>query len=102
LRLEPLRGSGCRPTPQGLDCWHDGQAGCFAAGRCAADHFDYDRLVLMDYDVTAGVYRLRTSLAGDPLAAGAAAAAAAAAYRPEARILRRPLSRAQRRLLLLY
>jgi hypothetical protein len=100
LRLWPLRGTGCRPTPRGLDCWHEGQADCFAAQRCAPDHFDYDTLVLLDYDAAAGVYRLRNSLAGDPLAEGAGAAASA--YRPEARILRRPLSSAQRRLLLLY
>jgi hypothetical protein len=100
VRLAPLLGTGCRPTSKGLDCWHEGQADCFAAGRCAPDHFDYDRMVLMDYDAPTGVYRLRTSLAGDPLAEGAAAAAAA--YRPEARIIRRPLSTAQRRLLLLY
>ena len=100
LRLWPLRGTGCRPAPNGLDCWHEGQAGCFAAGRCAPDHFDYDRLILMDYDVPGGVYRLRTSLAGDPLAAGAEAAASA--YRPAERILRRPLSTAQRRLLLVH
>jgi hypothetical protein len=98
LRLWPLRGTGCRPTPKGLDCWHEGEADCVAAGLCATDHFDYDRLILMDYDVPGGVYRLRTSLAGDPLAAGAEAAASA--YRPEERILRRPLSTAQRRLLL--
>jgi len=99
LRLGPYLLSGCRPGPKGLDCWHPGKAGCFAARTCAPDHFDYDRTVLMDYDAPAGVYRLRTSLAGDPLAEGAAAAAAA--YRPEERILRRPLSIAQRRLLLL-
>jgi len=98
LRLWALRGTGCQPTPQGLDCWHEGQADCFAARTCAPDHFAYDRLILMDYDVGAGVYRLRTSLAGDPLAKGAEAAASA--YRPEALILRRPLSIAQRRLLL--
>ncbi len=101
LRLGPRLGTGCRPGPQGLDCWHFGKADCFAARTCAPDHYDYDRTVLMDYDAPAGVYRLRASLAGDPLAAGAAAAAAAAAYRPEARIVRRPLSTAQRRLLLL-
>jgi len=100
LRLSPARGTGCRPTPGGLDCWHEGQAGCFAAGSCAPDRFAYDRLILMDYDAAAGVYRLRTSLAGDPFAAGAEAAASA--YRPEERILRRPLSTAQRRLLLYH
>ena len=99
LRLGPDLGTGCRPGPQGLDCWHRGKADCFAAHTCAPDHFDYGRTVLMDYDAPAGVYRLRASLAGDPLAEGAAAAAAA--YRPEERILRRPLSTAQRRLLLL-
>jgi hypothetical protein len=98
LRLSPLRGTGCQPTPKGLDCWHEGQADCFAAHTCAPDHFDYDRLVLMDFVDGAGVYRLRISLAGDPLAAGAETAAAA--YRPERRILPGALSTAQRRLLL--
>jgi hypothetical protein len=100
LRLSVHRGTGCRPTPRGLECWHEGEAACVAAGRCAPDAFAYDRLVLLDFDAAAGVYRLRPSLAGDPLAEGAAAAAAA--YRPEAQILRRPLSTAQRRLLLLH
>ncbi len=100
LRLAAQRGTGCRPTPQGLECWHEGQAACVATGRCAPDPFAYDRLVLLDFDAAAGVYRLRPSLAGDPLAEGAAAAAAA--YRPEAQILRRPLSTMQRRLLLLH
>jgi hypothetical protein len=99
LRLGPRLGTGCRPGPRGLDCWHAGKADCFAARTCAGDHYDYDRTILLDYDAPAGVYRLRASLAGDPLAAGAAAAAAA--YRPEGRIVRRPLSTAQRRLLLL-
>ncbi|HXO28849.1 MAG TPA: hypothetical protein VOA80_15975, partial [Thermoanaerobaculia bacterium] len=99
LRLGPQLDTGCRPGPRGLDCWHAGKGDCFAARTCAPDHYDYDRTILMDYDAPAGVYRLRASLAGDPLAAGAAAAAAA--YRPEERIIRRPLSTAQRRLLLL-
>jgi hypothetical protein len=99
LRLGPRLATGCRPTPRGLDCWHPGQAACFAARTCAPDHYEYGSMILMDYDAPAGVYRLRTSLAGDPLALGAGAAAAA--YRPEERILRRPLSTAQRRLLLL-
>jgi hypothetical protein len=98
LRLTAVRGTGCKASSGGLDCWHEGRADCFAAGTCAPDHFDYDRLVVMDYDEQGGVYRLRTSLAGDPLAAGAGAAAAA--YRPAACILSRPLSTAQRRLLL--
>jgi hypothetical protein len=98
LRLWPLRGTGCQPTPRGLDCWHESGA-CLIAPGCGREHFDYDRLILMDYDAPAGVYRLRTSLAGDALAEGAAAAASV--YRPEERILRRPLSTAQHRLLLL-
>jgi hypothetical protein len=99
LRLAPGRGTGCQPTPRGLDCWHERQAACFAAHTCPADHLDYDSIVVLDFDERAGVYRLRQSLAGDPLATGAAAAAAA--YRPGANIQRQPLSAAQRRLLLL-
>jgi hypothetical protein len=99
LRLGTAVGTGCRPASTGLDCWHPGQADCFAKGTCAPDHFDYDRLIVMDYDAASGVYRLRPSLAGDPLAAGAEAAASS--YRPADRILHRPLTTAQRRLLLL-
>jgi hypothetical protein len=100
LRAAPSRGTGCQPTARGLDCWHEGNAACFAARTCAPDHFDYDRLILMDFDRGAGVYRLRTSLAGDPFAAGAETAAAA--YRPEDRIRPGALSTTQRRLLLIY
>lgn len=98
LRLAPDRGTGCRPTPAGLECWHESQADCVANHTCKPDHFDYDRLVLMDFDPSLGVYRLRRTLVGDPLAAGAAVAAGA--YRPEARIVHGDLSRDQRRLLL--
>jgi hypothetical protein len=100
LRLASSRGTGCQPTARGLDCWHENDAACFAAHTCAPDHFDYDRLILMDLDPLAGVYRLRPSLAGDPLAG--AAGTAAAAYRPLERIRAGALSTIQRRLLLIY
>ncbi len=101
LRLDARLGSGCRPLANGLDCWHMGKAACFAAQTCPPDHIAFDRLLVFDFDAAAGVYRLRQSLTGDPLAAGVAAPAAAASYRPAARIVERPLTTAQRRLLLL-
>jgi hypothetical protein len=101
LRLDARLGTGCRPMADGLDCWHMGKAECFAAQTCPPDHIAFDHLLVFDFDAAAGVYRLRQSLIGDPLAAGAAAPAAAASYRPAARIVERALTTAQRRLLLL-
>jgi hypothetical protein len=98
LRMAPDRGTGCRATPEGLDCWHEQQAECVAAGSCAADRFDYDKLVILDFDDQAGIFRLVSSPRGDPLLGGSAAASAS--YRPADRILKRPLTPRQRALLL--
>jgi hypothetical protein len=98
LRAAPDRGTGCRATPEGLDCWHEQQAECFAAGSCAADHFDYDKLVILDFDDQTGTFRLVSSARGDPLLGGSGAASAS--YRPTDRILKRPLTPRQRALLL--
>ena len=98
LRLAPDRGTGCRGTPEGLDCWHENKAECFAAGTCAADRFPYEKLVILDFDDRQGTWRLVSNLRGDPLLG--ASGAAPAGYRPADRILKRPLTPQQRALLL--
>jgi hypothetical protein len=98
MRMAPDRGTGCRATPAGLDCWHEGQAECFAAGTCPADRFPYETLVILDFDSGKGTYRLVSEARSDRLLGGSAAALAA--YRPAARILNRPLTPRQRALLL--
>jgi hypothetical protein len=98
LRLTPERGTGCRATPEGLDCWHEQQAECLAAGTCAADRFPYEKLVLLDFNDRQGTWKLVASPQGDPLLGGSSAAFAG--YRPADRILKRPLTARQRALLL--
>jgi hypothetical protein len=98
MRLAPDRGTGCRATAEGLDCWDEQQAGCFAAGTCPADRFPYETLVILDFDNGRGTYRLVSDPRGDALLGGSAAALAE--YRPVARILKRPLTPRQRALLL--
>jgi len=98
LRMAPDRGTGCRATPEGLECWHEQQAECFDAGTCAADRFPYETLVILDFDNRSGTWRLVSSPQGDPLLGGTAAALAG--YRPAARIVERPLTLRQRALLL--
>jgi hypothetical protein len=98
LRMAPDRGTGCRATPEGLECWHEQQAECFNAGTCAADRFPYETLVILDFDNRRGTWRLVSSPQGDPLLG--ASAAALARYRPAGRIVERPLTPRQRALLL--
>jgi hypothetical protein len=98
LRVAPDRGSGCRATPEGLECWHEQQAECFDAGTCAADRFPYETLVILDFDSRRGTWRLVSSPQGDPLLGGSAAALAG--YRPAGRIVERPLTPRQQALLL--
>jgi hypothetical protein len=98
LRLAPDRGTGCRATPEGLDCWHEQQAECFAAGTCAADRFAYGKLVILDFDDRKGTWQLVAHPQGDPLWGGSGVVPAA--YRPAGRILKRPLTPRQRALLL--
>jgi hypothetical protein len=98
LRMAPDRGTGCHATPEGLECWHEQQAGCFDAGTCAADRFPYETLVILDFDRRRGTWRLVSSPQGDPLLGGSAAALAG--YRPAGRIAERPLTPRQRALLL--
>lgn len=98
LRMAPDRGTGCRATPEGLDCWHEQKAECFAAGTCAADRFPYEKLVILDFDDRKGTWRLVANPQGDSLLGGSGAALAG--YRPAGRILKRPLTPRQRALLL--
>jgi hypothetical protein len=98
LRLAPDRGTGCRATPDGLDCWHEGQAECVAAGTCAADRFPYEKLVILDFDDRKGTWGLVSNPQDDPLLGGSGRALAG--YRPAGRILKRPLTPRQRALLL--
>jgi hypothetical protein len=98
LRMASHRGTGCRAGAEGLDCWHEGQAECFAAGTCAPDRFPYETLVMLDFDNRTGTWRLVSDAPGDPLLGGSGAALTR--YRPAERILERPLTPRQRALLL--
>jgi hypothetical protein len=98
LRLAPDRGTGCRATSEGLDCWHEQQAECFAAGTCAADRFASGTLVILNFDDRKGIWRLVDPSQVDPLWGGLGVAPAG--YRPAERILKRPLTPRQRALLL--
>ncbi len=98
LRMAPDRWSGCRAAAAGLDCWHEVQAQCLAAGTCAADHFPYEKLVILDFDNVKGTWHLVSNPQNDPLLSGSGAALAG--YRPADRILKRPLTSRQRALLL--
>ena len=98
LRMAPDRGTGCRAAPKGLDCWHEQEAQCFAAGTCKADRFPYDKLVILDFDDRKGTWQLVANPQGDPLLDGSGVAPAG--YRPADRILKRPLTPRQRALLL--
>lgn len=79
LRLDPERGASCRPSSAGLDCLNE-------TGN--HDLFRFEELVVMDYDPRSGTYHLVRAL-GD------------ARYRPEKRIVARPWSVRQQRLLLM-
>jgi hypothetical protein len=98
MRIGPDRGADCRPTPAGLQCWEEGYQACTAAGTCPDQRYPYETLLLFDYDDEKGTWSLLTDPRGDPLLGGSPAALAR--YRPESRILKRPLSPRQRALLL--
>ena len=98
--IDPHRGSGCTPTATGVDCWREGEAACFADGTCAATHFRFEDIVVMDYDSAAETYALVRSLRDDPLGRGFERETER--YRPEDRIIiARPWTLRQRRLLLI-
>lgn len=98
LRLNPKRGSGCNPVAGGLECWRDGQAACFASKTCQPARFRFETLVVMEYEPRTGTYYLVHSLRGDPFALGFESDAER--YHPENRIIQRPWTLRQRRLLL--
>jgi hypothetical protein len=98
LHIAPDRGSGCRATYQGLECWDEGQAECFANGTCAPDRFPYESLLLMDLDRATGTWHLVPSAHGDLMLGGSPEALTR--YRPALRIVNRPLTPRQRALLL--
>jgi hypothetical protein len=98
LLLVPERGTGCRSTPGGLDCWHEGQGESVARGTCAPDRFAFGKLVVLDYDAGRGEYHVCDSLVGDPL--GSEAGTTASDYRPAARIVQREVWNPERRALL--
>jgi len=98
LRAAPGRGTGCRVAPDALECWHEGEAGCFAAHTCPPDRFPYESLVILDFDDRDGTYHLASSVAENGLLGDSEVARAA--YHPTERILRRPLTQRQRALLL--
>jgi len=98
LRLDPVRGSGCAAAPGGIACWREGEASAYGARTFKPARFRYDELVLLDYDAPSGSWRLARSLRADPLVSGSTSDEAA--YCPEQRIVSRPWTTRQRRLLL--
>ena len=99
VRLNPERGSGCKPIAGGVACWLEGEAVCFADKTCEPTRFQFEELVVMDYDPSSGTWHLVPSLNDDPLASGDDSEAER--YRPENRIVPRPWTLRQRRLLLM-
>jgi hypothetical protein len=84
LRLAPHRGSSCSAALDGLVCNRE----CPSNRTCPPELFPYESLMMLDYDERRGTYNIVPSL-NTPR------------YRPEHRIIRRPLTLRQRRLLLL-
>ena len=99
IRLNPDRGSGCAPAAGGINCWLEGQAMCVASKTCEPTAFQFEELVVMDYDPSPGTWHLVASLKDDPLARGYDSEAER--YRPERRIVLQPWTLRQRRLLLM-
>jgi MFS family permease len=98
MRLNPERGSGCKPAAAGIECWPEGQEVSYD-NKARLSLFRFEELVVMDYDSTSGTYHLVRSFRGDPLARGYEGEAER--YRPENRIVVRPWTVRQQRLLLL-
>jgi hypothetical protein len=99
MRLDPARGSGCISAAAGIDCWGEGEASCFADRTCAPTHFQFEDLVVMDYDLASGTWHLVPSLEADSLGRGHDDEAER--YRPGDRIVTQPWTLRQRRLLLM-
>jgi len=92
VRLTPQRVGTCRATPAGLECSREVRFGTEPV------RFNYDRLIVLDYDEASGRYHLVRSLSGDELSRGAGAAQNA--YRPEKLIEPRKRTRWQKEMLL--
>ena len=89
----PQQESGCRAELDGLTCWRPGKERCVTEGTCDGTKIPYDRLLVLGYDVTSRQYRVMDRLPTNPQTTPAA-------YRPGDRIVRRPLTTMQERLLL--
>ena len=92
----PRRGSGCRATGAGLDCWREGQVPCDGRRPCSPRHLADEQIVVLVFRPAEGRYRLAETLsevlAHDETAVGAG-------YRPRAWIESAPESDLARRLL---
>lgn len=92
----PRRGSGCRSTGAGLDCWGEGQVPCDGRRPCSPRHLADEQTVVLVFRPAEGRYRLAETLsevlAHDETAVGAG-------YRPRAWIESAPESDLARRLL---
>ncbi|QQR75275.1 MAG: hypothetical protein IPJ17_06775 [Holophagales bacterium] len=92
----PRRGSGCRSTGAGLDCWGEGQVPCDGRRPCSPRHLADEQIVVLVFRPAEGRYRLAETLsevlAHDETAVGAG-------YRPRAWIESAPESDLARRLL---
>lgn len=90
----PEHRSGCRAEADGVLCWPHGKERCVTDGSCPGTRIPYERLVVFGYDVTSNSYRLLDRLPTEP-------PVYPAAYRPADRIVHRPLTTLQRRILML-
>lgn len=92
----PRRGSGCRSTGAGLDCWGEGQVPCDGRRPCSPRHLADEQIVVLVFRPAEGRYRLAETLsevlAHDETTVGAG-------YRPRAWIESAPESDLARRLL---
>ena len=97
FRLDPRRGSDCGATIRGVLCHPEGREIAFD-NKESQVLFRFNALVVMDYDPASGRWRLLRSLRSDRLASGHETEAKD--YRPAARIIERPWTLRQERLLL--
>jgi hypothetical protein len=97
MRLDPRRGARCEPAALGVLCRPEGQQISYD-NKKRESLLRFDELVLMDYEQTSGTWHLVYSLRGDPLARGYEREAER--YRPMDRIIVRPWTLRQQRLLL--
>lgn len=91
----PRRGSGCRATSSGLDCWREGQNPCDGLQPCSPRHLAGEQIVVLVFRPAEGRYRLAETLSE---VLGHDQAAVGAGYRPRALIESAPESDLARRL----